>query len=217
MQHGVRREDLRLFVEEVLTGALLLRILHRVPLVDSGPEVVRVPSECDLQQFQEAVHSVQQGLRRVRGGIDGWLSLEHDHPIGQVGCHDEIVLHNEARLLGVKDVSLDHLGGDKTLLGVQIGRRFIHQIYVSRFTQAQNQSHTLQFTSRQILHLLVHNFLDLHGLHNVGDKLRVHVGVTDLLVEQPTDRSLTLRGDLLRLVGNVQAGQLFRRRLPALA
>lgn len=80
--------------------------LNRVRLVDAGPEVVRVPSECDLQQFQEAVHSVQQRLGRVRGGVHGRFTLEHDDPVGQIGCHDEIVLHHEAGLLGVEDISV---------------------------------------------------------------------------------------------------------------
>ena len=39
------------------------RYLDRVELVDTRPEVVRVSSERDLQQRQEAVHPGQQTLR----------------------------------------------------------------------------------------------------------------------------------------------------------
>ena len=40
---------------------------------------------------------------RVGGGVDAGISLKHDDPVSQVGGHDEIVLHNKSRLLGVED------------------------------------------------------------------------------------------------------------------
>ena len=42
-------------------------------------------------------------------------------PVCQVGGHDEVVLDNEASLLGVQDEPLDHLGRHQPLLGVQVG------------------------------------------------------------------------------------------------
>lgn len=39
-------------------------------------------------------------------------------------------------------------------------------------------------------YFLVNDALDLHGLHDVGDELRVDVGVSDLLVEQSSDGAL---------------------------
>ena len=42
-------------------------------------------------------------------------------PVCQVGGHDEVVLDNEASLLGVQDEPLNHLGRHQPLLGVQVG------------------------------------------------------------------------------------------------
>lgn len=107
--------------------------LDGVELVDARPEVVRVSSERDLQQRQEAVHPGQQTLRteetnghvtathtpsykrlcvfktwlwflRVGVSVPGGNAVEHDDSVGQVGRHDEVVLYHERRLLCVEDV-----------------------------------------------------------------------------------------------------------------
>jgi hypothetical protein len=33
--------------------------LNRLLFVDTGPEIVRVTSECDSEQFQKSIHAVQ--------------------------------------------------------------------------------------------------------------------------------------------------------------
>ena len=45
----------------------------------------------------------------LRGGGGGYcrLALEHDNPVGKIGGHDEVVLNDEGRLLGVEDKPLD--------------------------------------------------------------------------------------------------------------
>ena len=48
----------------------------------------------------------------------------------------------------------DDLGGMKTLLRIEVGRRLIDQVDVGGLAQAERQSHTLQLTSGQVLHLL---------------------------------------------------------------
>lgn len=106
--------------------------LDGVELVDARPEVVRVSSERDLQQRQEAVHPGQQTLRteettghvtathtpsynvcvfktwlwflRVGVSVPGGNAVEHDDSVGQVGRHDEVVLYHERRLLCMEDV-----------------------------------------------------------------------------------------------------------------
>jgi hypothetical protein len=45
---------------------------------------------------------------------------EEEGPVSEVGGHDEVVLDDEGGLLGVQDVSLDHLRGGDALLTVQI-------------------------------------------------------------------------------------------------
>lgn len=45
-------------------------------------------------------------------------------------------------------------------------------------------------TSWPISYFLVNDALDLHRLHDIGDELRVSVGVSDLIVEQSSDGAL---------------------------
>lgn len=77
-------------------------------LVDPRAEVVGVPTEGDAEQLEEAVHAVEQRLRRVRRGVRGRRALEHDHAVRQVRRHDEVVLHHETGALRVQDEPTDH-------------------------------------------------------------------------------------------------------------
>ena len=43
-------------------------------------------------------HNLRVGL-----SVDGRLALKHHHTVSQVGGHDEVVLHNERRLLGMQN------------------------------------------------------------------------------------------------------------------
>lgn len=114
---------------------------------------------------------------------------------------------------------LDDPGCHQSLLGVQVGRGLVDQVDVGRFAQTQCEGNSLQLTTGQVLHLqaetgdtpvvnrrlripaggettwcltyiLVNDALNLHGLHDVGDELRVGVGVSDLLVQQSSDAAL---------------------------
>ena len=49
-----------------------------------------------------------------------------------------------------------------------------------------------------ISHILVYDALDLQRLHDVGDELRVSVGVSDLLVQQRPDAALRTQRRCLR-------------------
>lgn len=49
------------------------------------------------------------------------------------------------------------------------------------------------FSKRQGPHVLVDDALDLHWLHDVGDELRMCVGVSDLIVKQSSDAALRRR------------------------
>jgi len=146
--------------------------LDGVVFVNPWSEVVRVPSESDSKKFEESVHPVEQRLGTVGGGVHRGRAFEHDDPVSQVGRHDEVVLHDEARLLGVKNEALDDLGGDQTLLGIQVGGRLVHQVHVGGLAQAQRQSHSLQLSSRQILNFLIHHVVDSHRLHYICHKLK---------------------------------------------
>jgi len=57
------------------------------------------------------------------------------------------MFNDETSLLGVQDESLDNLRGDNSLFGIQISRRFINQINISRLTKSQNNSNSLKFTT----------------------------------------------------------------------
>jgi hypothetical protein len=43
----------------------------------------------------------------VRSGSSGygWLAFKDDHAVGEIGCHNEIVLDDEGSLLCMKDES----------------------------------------------------------------------------------------------------------------
>jgi hypothetical protein len=60
------------------------------------------------------LQSREGGEKRGQGGRGG------GGPVSEVGGHDEVVLDDEGGLLGVQDVSLDHLRGGDALLTVQI-------------------------------------------------------------------------------------------------
>ena len=46
---------------------------------------------------------MRNARRRCRS--DGWLALKHNNSISKISRHDEVVLDDERRLLGVKDES----------------------------------------------------------------------------------------------------------------
>ena len=54
-------------------------------------------------------------------------------------------------------------------------------------------------------YLLIVEFLNLQRFDDIGDELRVHVCVPNLLVQHLTNSSLELGGDLLGFVGDVQS------------
>jgi hypothetical protein len=53
-------------------------------------------------------------------GIDTRLAVEDDDAVSEIGGHDEIVLDDEGRLLGVHDEPLDDAAGHDTLFGIEI-------------------------------------------------------------------------------------------------
>ena len=98
-------------VIQVVEGAskLLLTVLGGLSLVDTRPIVGRIPSEGDVQSLQEGIHACQQTLGLAcRRSSAGFTIIDND-PVCQVRGHDEVVLHNERRLLGMHDEALDHL------------------------------------------------------------------------------------------------------------
>jgi hypothetical protein len=122
--------------------------------------------------------------------------------------HDEIVLYDEGSLLSVHDESLDDLGGNDTLLRVEVGGRLINKVDIGRSTKGQNDSNTLQLTTREVKDLLVNEIVYPEWLVNVGLELWVEEGGSDLLEEELTDSSGELGVDGLRLHGNVELWHL---------
>lgn len=104
----------------VVAVQLLLLVKLRVQLVDTGPVVGGVTAEGDVQVLQEGVATGEERLGLIGMRIDTGLAVEDDDTVGQIGSHDEIVLHDEGRLLGVHDEPLDDTAGDDTLLGIEV-------------------------------------------------------------------------------------------------
>jgi len=76
----------------------------------------------------------QQRLRLARDGRHRGLAIVDDDAVGQVGGHDEVVLHNERRLLGVHDEALDHLQVTESVERVRVrGKHKRHHTLSGRF------------------------------------------------------------------------------------
>ncbi len=116
----------------VFPTQFLLLIQLALVLVDSGPEAVRIPAKGNVEILQEAITPRQQTLGNIGFGLNRGLAVEDDDPVCEVGGHDEIVLDDESRLLGVHDEALDDSRGDDTLFGVQIGGGFVDEVDVRR-------------------------------------------------------------------------------------
>mmetsp|Transcript_47841 Transcript_47841/g.120443 ORF Transcript_47841/g.120443 Transcript_47841/m.120443 type:complete len:200 (+) Transcript_47841:495-1094(+) len=140
--------------------------------------------------------------------MNGRFTFVDNHTVRKVSGHDKIVLHDEGGLLGVQNETLDHLGGDQTLLRIKIGARLIDEIDVSRLSECQHQSQALKLTTGQMNHLLVEQIIKHHRLEDIGLELRMGPGAADLLVEQHAYRTLELGVDGLRLVAHVELGDL---------
>lgn len=65
----------------------------------------------DAAHPEEGVHAREQALRGPCDAVQGGDSVINDDLVGQVGGHDEVVLHHKGGLLGMQDEPLDHLHG----------------------------------------------------------------------------------------------------------
>jgi hypothetical protein len=132
-----------------------------IKLVDSGSEVGGISSESNTHKSQELVHARNQILRAVGNTISTGSTFVNDNQISKISGHDEIMFNDETSLLGVQDESLDNLRGDNSLFGIQISRRFINQVNISRLTESKNNSNSLKFTTGKSLNFVVLKMIDL--------------------------------------------------------
>ena len=99
----------------------LIKYLDGVLLVNSWPVVVGISTERNGQQLEKAVHAGQKSLRSVGSWLDWRLTLKDDDAISQICGHDEIVLDDERRFLGVQNKS-------NRPTWIQINQLFSHDI-----------------------------------------------------------------------------------------
>ncbi len=176
--------------EEIAVGGLLLAILDRVELVDARTKVCRIATESDLELAEEEVHAAEEILGRICSAIDRRDSLVNDDLVGEISGHDKVVFDDERRLSGVHDEPLDDLGGDDTLLRVEISRGLVDEIDVCGLSEGEGDGNALQLSSREMDHLLIDQILDLKRFVDVGLELSVAQRRSDLLVQQLSHRSL---------------------------
>lgn len=160
------------FEEEVVSAELLLLVELRASLVDTRAVVDGVAAEGHVEVLEEGVAAGQERLGLVGVGLDTGLAVKYNDTVSQVCCHDEIVLDDKGSLLGVHDEALNDAGSDDTLLGVEVGRWLVNDIDIGWKTQGQDNGHTLQFTTRQVLDFLVNEVVELQGLDDIGLELR---------------------------------------------
>ncbi len=168
-----------------------------------------------VAHLEELVHAREQRLRRGGRALHAWLSRVDDDAVREVGGHDEVVLHDEGRLLRVQDEALDDLRRHDALLGVEVGRGLVDEVDVGGLAQAERERDALQLSAREVLDLLVDDGVEVQRLHHVAVELRVCVCLLDLGEEQGAHGALEGRADLLRLVGHGEALDL-RLRLAGL-
>jgi len=207
----------------VVSAGLLLPVQLRVELVDAWAIVGRVAAEGDIEVLQELVAARKQALGLVRAGVDAGLAVEDDDAVGQVRCHDEVVLDDESRLLGVHDETFDDARRDDTLLGIKVGRRFVQDVNVSRQTQLQRVSHcshkatsrntqiatygkdnghALQLATRQVLDFLVDEVIELQGLDHIGLEARRQEPINETVSDRKSETAVPEgREKLLTLPG----------------
>lgn len=104
----------------VVAAKLLLLVELRVGLVDTRPKVGRVTAEGHVQILQEGVATRKQRLRLVGVRIDTRLAVKDDDTVGEISSHDEIVLDDKGRLLGMHDKPLNNTAGHDTLFGIKV-------------------------------------------------------------------------------------------------
>jgi len=198
-----------IFQDEEVSGQFLFLILLGFEFVDSGSEVGGISSEGDTHQAQEFIHSADQVLRSVSNTISTRSTFVNNNQIGKISGHDEIVFNDETSLLGVQDESLDNLGSNNSLFGIQISRRFIDQINISGLTESQNQSDSLKFTTREGFNFVIFNVVDMEGSDDIGDELRISVNTLQSAFEELIDATFELGSNFLGLVRNVQFRNFF--------
>ena len=107
---------------------------------------------------------------------------------------------------------LDDLGGHNTLLGVKVGGGLVDQVNIRlggggvknfsqqmmwkvnsgtyRLSETENQGNTLKLTTREVLHLLVQETINLERADDVSLELRVVEHIPDLRVEELSHSTL---------------------------
>lgn len=122
-------------------------VLLRVHLVDTWAEVRGVATECDVHHLEEAIHAANEALRGGAPSVLCRLAVKHNDLISHVSRHNEIVFDYKCCSLGAHNPSLHDFGGNHTLLGVEVGRRFIDQEQIARLRKRQHNSHALELSS----------------------------------------------------------------------
>lgn len=81
-------------------------------------------------------------------------------------------------------VPLDDAGGHDSLLRVEVGRRLVNEVNVRGLSQSDDQRHSLELSSREVLDFLVKNRLQLQRLYYVCLKLRMIKRLPDFREKQ---------------------------------
>jgi len=142
-------------------------------------------------------------LRAV--GLLGWHSVEKNNFVGHVGCHDKVVFDDEGGALRAHDPTLHDLGSDHTLFGVEVSTWLIDQVNIAWLGKTEHNSHTLELATRQSLHLIVKQALDVQRVKHLSLKESRRPRVLELEEKEIPDSSFELRSDGLWLVAHIKA------------
>jgi len=87
------------------------------------------------------------------------------------------MLHNKSSSFTAQNESFYDFSNNNSLFGVQISRGFIDQINVRGLSKSQYKGHSLEFSSRQSLNLIINNIIKHHRISNVASELGMIKGV----------------------------------------
>ena len=83
----------------VVATQFLFLIELRIELIDTRAEIGWITSESYIEILQELVAASEQRLRGISASVNSWFAVKDDDSVGEVSCHNKIMLDDEGCLL----------------------------------------------------------------------------------------------------------------------
>mmetsp|Transcript_16870 Transcript_16870/g.27371 ORF Transcript_16870/g.27371 Transcript_16870/m.27371 type:complete len:260 (-) Transcript_16870:1414-2193(-) len=172
-----------------VTGSLLL-VNTTSFLIDTRAKAWRFATEGDVHRAKELVESFHHTNSRTSGTRDAWRTFVNDDAIGHRRCHDKVVLYQKKCFSEmIHHPTFHNLRGDDTLFTIQPCTRFIKEIKLCSFSQAESNGQALHLTTTQTGYRKVSELVHLEGLQNQQAKKTIRERSIDPLLEETMHRT----------------------------